>query len=197
MRPADKPLWRSHWVWFVGTIVALGLPFGAGLQLSESLWIPTPFVLLQKIFPPMLRCQYVGRLQFAYTIPAMMLVGFAIRHWLIMKRPSARYQWGLASFLIAINLINWPRSGVMLTDTYEVLDETAEFFAKKKGGVLEIPYSVTNASYVQQIWHKRPTNGGPGLDTIREPRHARYSQPEQNHRLVGRYRVRNLSGASA
>ena len=169
-----KPLWKSHWIWCVGTVIALGLPFGSGLQISESIWIPTPFVLLQKIFPPMIRCQYVGRLQFAYTIPAMMLTGFAIRHWLTTKDPSRRIQVGLGVFLIAINLVNWPRTGVMLTDRYEVLDETAAFFDTKKGKLLEIPYNTTNSSYVQQIWHKRPTNGGPGIDTVRENRHTRY-----------------------
>jgi hypothetical protein len=172
------PLWKKHNEWLIGTIIAVGFPFGFALGVTDSDWIPTSLILLQGIFPPIIRCQFVERLQFSYTIPALILLSIFFLQVLKIHGNTVKL-YSVSILLILINLGNFPFNQSILSDSFEVYDDTSQFFENKKGGVLEVPLSATDYTYVQQIWHKRPINGGPGLDTVREPRHTRYFSRNQ------------------
>ena len=159
--------------WFWASFFALGFPFGAALSIGK-LWFPTGFVLLQTVFPPMIRCQYMERLQFAFLLCALVCIAW---NWLAIRERFGHLrwlEWGSCAFLLLINLHNWPSSDKIYSSQFEVYDEVAAFLKEKEGAILEVPFSASNSSYVQQIWHQHPIGGGPGLDTIREGKHKRY-----------------------
>ena len=167
------PLWKKYNEWLIGTIIAIGFPFGFALGMTDSDWIPTSLIFLQGVFPPIIRCQFVERLQFSYTIPALIILNIFFIQVLKLHGNTIKL-YSVSILMILLNLGNFPFNQPILSDSFEVYDDTARFLKNKTGGILEIPLSTTDYTYVQQIWHKRPINGGPGLDTVREPRHTRY-----------------------
>ena len=47
--------WKKHWGWFLGMLLAIGIPIGPSL-IWDGGWLVTGHALLQAVFPPLLRC---------------------------------------------------------------------------------------------------------------------------------------------
>ena len=112
----------------------------------------------------------------APTLFLLTMFSFALVRWELAKQ--ARFK-VLMFALLLLNLSYTPSRGDMFVTEFRPKTSLATL----KGGLIEVPFRVTNESYVQQLWHRQTTIGGPGIMMLRSKAHERYVQ--RNNVLSG------------
>jgi hypothetical protein len=164
---------KMPWVWL--WVFTLGLSVSSGISLF-GLHLPTGLAISEWIFPPMLRCQFEGRNVMTPHIVGYVVLAMTLKD--LLDRHSAR-RWlaPLAAVLFIGGAIAERPTKNSLKSTQFVKElDTAAVLRKSQGALLSFPVFKDNYSYIQQIYHRRPIFGGPGMDTVRPIQHARYGQ---------------------
>lgn len=174
--------WKTKYPWVIGLGFVIGVPVASIIQI-DSWRIPTGLLVLETIFPPMIRCQFwyrmmvVGNL-ISITIVAFTLQSFTTRH-NIMKNYWLQ---GLLSILfVSLSDITMPFQENVYTTSFTSRLSSASIIKSHPGAIIEIPTYEVNENYVQQIFHEQPIFWGPGADTVRPPEHKQY---HENSRVI-------------
>ena len=77
-------------------------------------------------------------------------------------------------------LLGWivtPPTAADLKVSSFVVDEVRMRIATDfTGGMIDVPFSRSENTYIQQLFHKQPLLGGPGLNRVQPPAHVDYCQ---------------------
>lgn len=168
--------WKERWPWLVGWIVSLGIPITGAIVIDD--WIlPTGQSLLQWIFPLLLRCEYPERMVVAPTV--LSIVVFAHAFSALMNHVKQTRTIWIGSALVAV-ILGWiatPPAESDLKVSSFVIDEVRMHVANNfPGGMIDVPFSRSENTYIQQLFHRQPLLGGPGLNRVQPPAHVEYCQ---------------------
>ncbi len=168
--------WRRRWPWMVGWLLALGIPLSGAIQVGDWL-VPTGQGLLQWIFPLLLRCEYPERMVVAPTLLSL-IVGMQGLTALYQSLSTTKWKLGLLT-LVGI-LACWqltPPTAKNLRVSSFVKDEIRFEIAQRfPGAMIDAPFSRSENTYIQQLFHQQPLLGGPGLNRVQPPAHKAYCQ---------------------
>lgn len=164
--------WRKRLPWIIAWVVALGIPLTGAVVISGH-WIPTGQTLLQLVFPPLLRCEYVERMMVVSTVFSGVLFVWCYQD--ILHR-FARYRTVIS--LSTIVLLGYgqtfPERKDLEVASFVVDDLRMEIASTLPGGMIDMPLSRSENTYVQQLFHKQPLLGGPGLNRVQPSAHKAY-----------------------
>ena len=166
--------WRNRWPWMVGWILSLGVPLKGALLIGD--WtIPTGQGILQWIFPLLLRCEYPERMVVAPTLLSVILFALAFAS-LTERITHSRTRWLLTTTLLgSIGFLLTPPTATDMKASSVVVDEVRMEVAHQfPGGMIDVPFSRSENTYIQQLFHKQPLLGGPGLNRVQPPEHVEY-----------------------
>ena len=107
----------------------------------------------------------------------LMLSGLAVIAGGIIKRiqsPLVKSFWAvlLGIVLIGIGLDSRPTSGTV--GNFQIDGDLVLATQRTPGGVIDVPLERSQNTYVQQIYHKQPILGGPGMNRVRPIGHEEY-----------------------
>lgn len=166
--------WKERWPWLIGWIVSLGIPITGAIAIGDW-FFPTGKSLLQWVFPLLLRCENPDRMIVAPTL--MSIVVFA--HALSASTNQSKHtktSW-MIGILVAI-VFGWmvtPPSAADLKVSSFVVDEIRMQIANDfPGGMIDVPFSRSENTYIQQLFHKQALLGGPGLNRVQPEAHIEY-----------------------
>ena len=161
--------WKARLPWLFGWIVSLWIPTTGAFLIGQ--WtVPTGQGLLQWIFPLLLRCESPERMMIAPTLMSLIVGWHAIR-----SLPAQRF--AMMSVVIGGVLAFYPSlpSAETLRVSSFVVDDFRLTVAKRyPGGMIDVPLSRSENTYVQQLFHKQPLLGGPGLNRVQSEEHKTY-----------------------
>ena len=166
--------WGRRWPWIVGWIVSLGIPITGALIIGDWV-IPTGQSLLQWVFPLLLRCEYPDRMVVATTLFSIGIGMHAIAACTtLFRRPF--HQWlsfGCIGVLILFSL-SPPTKEDLRVSSFVVDDVRLHIAQQFPGGMIDAPFSRSENTYIQQLFHKQPLLGGPGLNRVQPDAHKEY-----------------------
>ena len=164
----------SHrWKMWILWMVAMTIPTGVAIAVGE--WnVPTGYSLLHWAFPPLIRCQWPSRMMVAPLLLTLIMVAVVWNSSPLLSGLQSRVKIVFSFILFLFNLSNVPsKERLTVGDFYENTSLT-QWAKAHRGGLIEIPYIASYDTYVQQIFHKRPILGGPGLHNVRPKAHQRF-----------------------
>jgi hypothetical protein len=168
--------WFTRLPWLIATIISLGIPISPALRWNDG-WIITGQSLLQTVFPPLLRCEYPERMMVAPTLFLLLFSAMAISS--MNKRIHNQYLRYVVQILIVVFCISSsgqsPPSENDLRISSFVQDEfLIQMTQQYPGGIIDVPLSRSENTYIQQIFHHQPLLGGPGLNRVQSEEHKQY-----------------------
>jgi hypothetical protein len=178
---------RDRWPWIVAWMVSLAIPI-TGAFLVGNWTIPTGQSLLQWVFPLLLRCENPERMMVAPTLLSVIIGWHAIR-----SIPWSNWMANGLSLLLGGTLLMLPT--LPTADTLRVSSFVVDNFrisvaATHPGGMIDVPLSRSENTYIQQLFHKQPLLGGPGLNRVQPEAHKIYC--EENPLLKGLIELEQL-----
>ena len=180
--PALIFLGKKHWPLILTTLISLGIPTGAALG-SSDFFLPTGYNFLHWIFPPLIRCQWPMRMMIAPSLMLLVCFSLALSSFGINRKKLFSIQWILCILLLLGNITKQPTSKELVVGKISTNQDLIAITQEYSGGIIEVPYIASYDTYTQQIHHKQPILGGPGLHSIRPEKHKRYCS--QNRLLHG------------
>lgn len=171
---------RERWPWVIAWILSLAIPM-TGAFLIGNWTIPTGQSLLQWVFPLLLRCENPDRMMVAPTLLSIIIGWHAIRsiQWSHLVTNSLCILIGGSLLLLP----TFPTADTLKVSSFVVDDFRMSIAAKHPGGMIDVPLSRSENTYIQQLFHKQPLLGGPGLNRVQPEAHKAYC--EQNPLLQG------------
>lgn len=166
--------WRTRWPWIVGWIVSLGIPITGALIIGDWV-IPTGQSLLQWIFPLLLRCEYPDRMVVA---PTVFSIGIGIHAMTAVitrfHRPIQQWLFSGCVGIILLLSLSPPTIEDLRVSSFVVDDVRLTIAEQFPGGMIDAPFSRSENTYIQQLFHKQPLLGGPGLNRVQPDAHKDY-----------------------
>ena len=104
----------------------------------------------------------------------LVLVSTAWRYSPLLTAVRQRGTFVVAIVLVLLNLTNIPTADALKVGQFYEHKSLTQWTKKHPGGLIEVPYIASYDTYVQQIFHKRPILGGPGLHNVRPKSHQRF-----------------------
>ena len=169
--------WASRWPWVIGWILSLGIPITGAIIIGDWV-IPTGQGILQWLFPLLLRCEYPERMVIAPTLFSLVLGLQAIRA--TVRALENRYAFKhvfMVVFAIGLGLasqIQLPTQETLQVSSFVIDDVRMEIANRFPGGMIDAPFSRSENTYIQQLFHKQPLLGGPGLNRVQPQAHKDY-----------------------
>ena len=91
-----------------------------------------------------------------------------------VKHTKLIWQLGLFT-VIALGWMLSPPEAENLKVSSFVVDEVRMNIAEEyRGGMIDVPFSRSENTYIQQLFHKQPVLGGPGLNRVQPDAHVEY-----------------------
>ncbi len=170
--------WKSRLPWMFAWILSLGIPI-TGAFVFYNTTIPTGQTLLQWIFPLLLRCENPERMMVATSLLSLVTGGMAVRSLLINTKTPI---WVPISLIILLGTsITWPKSEDLQISSFVVDHFRISVANAHPGGMIDVPLSRSENTYIQQIYHHQPILGGPGLNRVQPIKHKMYCE---NNRIL-------------
>ena len=171
---------RERWPWIIAWLISLGIPI-TGAFLVGNWTIPTGQSLIQWVFPLLLRCENPDRMMIAPTLLSIIIGWHAFQ---AIQWPTLIKK-GLYCILSGILLFapTLPSTETLKVSSFVVDEFRMEVAATYPGGMIDVPLSRSENTYIQQLFHKQPLLGGPGLNRVQPDAHKKYC--EQNPLLKG------------
>ena len=166
--------WKERFPWMIGWILSLGIPLKGALLIGD--WtIPTGQGVLQWVFPLLLRCEYPERMVVAPTLLSIILCSLAFSS---MNKRITNTRWrGFLTLTLmgSIGLeLTPPRTQDLKVSSVVVDEVRLEIAHRFPGGMIDVPFSRSENTYIQQLFHKQPLLGGPGLNRVQPAEHIEY-----------------------
>lgn len=166
--------WRKSIPWLIGFIIAVGIPLTPALHWKGGM-LPTGHALFHAVFPPLPRCEFPIRMVVAPLL--LMLSGLACLAGRLHFRIHSPIIKGLFKVLLGFMLIGLglegrPQSGTV--GNFQIDGDLVMATRRTPGGVIDVPLERSQNTYVQQIYHKQPILGGPGMNRVRPDGHEEY-----------------------
>lgn len=169
--------WTARWPWIIGWILSLGIPITGAIIVGDWV-IPTGQGILQWIFPLLLRCEYPERMVVAPTLFSLILGMQGLRA--TLQALNSRYSVKHSSVLLCIlgiglaSQIQFPTQKDLQVSSFVVDDVRIDIARRFPGGMIDAPFSRSENTYIQQLFHKQPLLGGPGLNRVQPAAHKAY-----------------------
>lgn len=177
---------KSRRTWLCLWLIALTLPLGVAFHWQG--WIfPTGYSLLHWAFPPLIRCQWPNRMMVAPLFFGLSIFAFVWHRVKFQQKVHQFLQYGIVVFIFVVVCFDAPVNKSLKVGQFKEIEELTLWGRQHPGGLIEVPYISSYDTYVQQIFHKQPILGGPGLHNVRPKPHLRYV--ERNQFLQGLERL--------
>ena len=161
--------WRRRWGWVIAFIIALGIPLPPSL-IWDGGWFINGHAFLQSIFPPLLRCAFPERMVVAPILFMGIICGLSSRSFLQnIKIPWLKPFCAIAIALPILYHIPTTFPSHVETPTSHLSINPILMQATKKwpGGIIHIPLiEGSDTAHIEQMYHKQPIMGGPGMDAL-------------------------------
>lgn len=164
---------KDRWPWIVAWIVSLAIPV-TGAFLVGNWTIPTGQSLLQWVFPLLLRCENPDRMMVAPTLLSILIGWHAIR-----SIPWAKWIANGLCLILGGTLLmvpTLPTSDTLKVSSFVVDNFRMSVATAHPGGMIDVPLSRSENTYIQQLFHKQPLLGGPGLNRVQPEAHKQYCE---------------------
>ena len=166
--------WKERWPWLVGWFISLGIPVTGAIAIGDW-FFPTGQSFLQWIFPLLLRCANPDRMMVAPTLLSIIIFSHAFSA-SIKRIEHTKLIWPLGLF--TVTTLGWmlspPKADNLKVSSF-VVDEVRMHIAEEyPGGMIDVPFSRSENTYIQQLFHKQPVLGGPGLNRVQPNAHVEY-----------------------
>lgn len=161
--------YRKKWGWAILLCWSICLPFGSSLVIFEQI-IPTPYAVLEWIFPPLVRCNFPDRLM---VTPLLITYCSIALLWKNNLWNRTWIRWSVPLLLIANLVIVW-KSHSPNVQAFQINQALVDLTKKSPGGLIEFPIDRGNQTYVQSEFHHQAILTGPGMMTIQPPASKRY-----------------------
>ncbi|MBM75916.1 MAG: hypothetical protein CMK59_10990 [Proteobacteria bacterium] len=188
--------WKRSWGWFLGVLLAIGIPIGPSL-IWDGGWLVTGHALLQAVFPPLLRCAFPHRMVVAPILFIGLFIAMSSSS-LIKKMPhpflKIALTLGLSSLMIQQASLQFPDH--LTTPHSHIAPDFHLLSATKRwpGGVITIPLEQgSDTAHIQQMFHNQPLLGGPGMDVVRPKEHKAYCDKNTLLQALEQLVQRNLN----
>ena len=170
--------YKRHWPWLLAALVGLSIPLGPALHWPGG-WTPTGYAFLHSIFPPLARCTIPHRMVVAPILLLLMFAAISLGS-ALNKLRFAPLRW-LISWSLGIYMLIWAIQFAPLasqTNNGSFGFDPVLFSATQKwpGAIVDVPLMRSQYNYIQQVFHRKPILGGPGLINVRPWKHQLYSQ---------------------
>ena len=166
--------WRKSIPWLIGFIIAVGDSIDTGTALERGM-LPTGHALFHAVFPPLPRCEFPISMVVAPLL--LMLSGLACLagrlHFRHPLTPSQRIIQSLVGFY-ADRIGARRKTTVRNSEDFQIDGDLVMATRQIPGGVIDVPFERSQNAYVQQIYHKQPILGGPGMNSVRPDGHEEY-----------------------
>jgi hypothetical protein len=161
--------WRIRWGWMIALFIAIGIPLPPAL-IWDGGWIVNGHAFLQSVFPPLLRCGFPERMVVA-PILFMCIVCALSSHSLLKNILHPLLRWTVTILISIPVLYHIPNSfpSHVETPTSHLSMNPILMQATKKwpGGIIHVPLiEGSDTAHIEQMYHKQPIMGGPGLDAL-------------------------------
>ena len=94
----------------------------------------------------------------------------------MQKIENPKFLWPMR--LLTVTALGWMLSPPVADDlkvSSFVVDEVrVQISEDYPGGMIDVPFSRSENTYIQQLFHKQPVLGGPGLNRVQPQRHVDY-----------------------
>ena len=172
--------WPTRLPIMIAWILSLGIPLVGAFEWHDML-IPTGQSWLQILFPPLKRCHDPERMMVAPTLMSLWLFGQTLHH-MIQWKPQL-WKIGLLLCMPFLYFQDLPKANDLNISSFVIDEFRLELSQIQAGAMIDAPLSRSENTYIQQLFHKQPILGGPGLNRVQPQEHIQYI--EGNAFLMG------------
>jgi hypothetical protein len=171
--------WKRRWGWFVALFIAIGIPLPPAL-IWDGGWFVSGHALLQSVFPPLLRCSFPERMAVAPILFMGIFCALSCKSLFEnIKSPLLRCAMilGISIPLLQIGYHQLPSQAEIPTSHIAPNSMLLEATKKWPGGIIHIPLREgSDYAHIEQMYHKQPIMGGPGMEKLISTEQISYIQ---------------------